>query len=360
MAERFNPNTVFKGAQNCAICGEKLIEKDGWRYPKNLGGGLVPYCGRCMERLYKYNSASMGYKLALYMTCAQFSMPYRPELLGKAKEFDPDSKKPFTGYLLALKNAGADKFRGGFQTFQDGMTDITKAFGGEYATLEVDDEMLSDEEYKKGHIGQVKDWGYGPEDRPYTQDDYDQLDKFFEALTENRVNVTKQIEMAIRNICVMKLEQQYSIFKGNFTEAKRLEDIIKAEMEGEQLRKKDELPQDRVRLDDIVLACERAGLVGKSYEELLDIFGSRLFHTKYGYTRDAADQMLLYIVNATRTNEGYAELDRLPDDFAIQDTLGEFAEKPDEIEKQIYRDLHIAPLNMKPKGVIQDAADAQV
>lgn len=345
MAEQF-----FSGARTCAVCGEKLDEKEGWRYPKNLGGGLVPYCGKCMERLYKYNSASLGYKLALFMTCCQFSMPYRPELLEKAKEFDQTGKKPFTGYLLALKDAKADSYRGGYQCFKDGVTDITKAFGGEYATLEVDDEMLDDEDYKKGHIGQVKDWGYGPEDRPYTQEDYDALDKFYEALTENRVNVTKQIEMAIRNICVMKLEQQYSIFKGEFNEAKRLEDIIKAEMEGEQLRKKDELPQDRVRLDDIVLACERAGLLGLSYDELLEKLATKVFHTKYGYTRDAADQMLLYIVNATRTNEGYAELDRLPDDFAIQDNLGEFAEEPDAVEKQIYKDLHIAPLNMQPKG----------
>ena len=345
MAEQF-----FSGARACAICGAKLIERECWRFPRNLGGGMIPYCGKCMERLYKYTSSSVGYKLGLFMTCSQFSMPYRPDLLEKAKEFDPDGKKPFTGYLLALKDAGADKTHGAYQTFKDGLTDITKAFGGEYETLEVDDEMLNDEEYKKGHVAQVKDWGYGPEDRPYTQTDYDNLDKFYEALIENRVNLTKQIDMAIRNICVMKLEQQYAIYKGNFTEAKRIEDIIKAEMEGEQLRKKDELPQDRVRLDDIVLACERAGLLGLSYDELTEVLAKKLFHTKYGYTRDAADQMLLYIVNATRTNEGYAELDRLPDDFAIQDPLGEFSEKPDEVEKQIYKELHISPLNMNPKG----------
>lgn len=341
---------LFEGAHTCALCGSKLNEKEGWRYPKTLGGGLIPYCGKCMERIYKYNSGAVGYKLALFMTCSQFSMPYRPELLNRAKELDPDSKKPMTGYIKALKEAGADNYKGGYQSFRDGITDLETAFGGEYATLEVDDEMLSDEEYKAGHIGQVKDWGLGPKDRPYTQQDYDELDKFRDALLENRVNVTKQIDMAIRNICVMKLEQRYCIYNADFTEAKRLEDIIKSEMEGEQLRKKDELPQDRVRLDDIVLACERAGLVGKSYDELLDIFAKRLFHTKYGYTRDAADQMLLYIVNATRTNEGYAELDRLPDDFAIVDNLGEFAEKPDEAEKQTYKDLHITPLNMKPKG----------
>ena len=148
----------FSGAHVCAICGDRLNEKDGWRYPKNLGGGFVPYCGKCMERLFKYHASSVGYKLALFITCAQFSMPYRTDLLEKAKEHDQTSKKPFTGYLLALKEAGADKYRGGYQTFKDGVTDITKAFGGEFATLEVDDEMLSDEEYKKGHIGQVKDW----------------------------------------------------------------------------------------------------------------------------------------------------------------------------------------------------------
>ena len=39
MAEQF-----FSGARVCAICGAKLNEKEGWRYPKNLGGGLIPYC----------------------------------------------------------------------------------------------------------------------------------------------------------------------------------------------------------------------------------------------------------------------------------------------------------------------------
>ena len=345
MAER-----VFSGARTCACCGARLTEKEVWRFPKSLGGGPVPYCGVCMEKMYKHTSSVLGYKLGLYMACHQFSMPYRPELLERAKALDPDGKKPFTGYVLALKEAKADNFKGWYQSFRDGITELTTAFGGAYDTLEIDDEMLSDEEYKAGHLGQVKDWGLGPKDRPYTQEDYDALDRYREALIENRVNLTKQIDMAIRNICVMKLEQRYCIYNSDFAEAKRLEDIIKAEMEGEQLRKKDELPQDRVRLDDIVLALERAGLVGKSYDELLDIFAKRLFHTKYGYTRDAADQMLLYIVNATRTNEGYAELDRLPDDFAIVDNLGEFAEKPDETEKQIYKELHIAPLNMKPKG----------
>lgn len=338
----------YKGATTCAICGEKLVKARGWPFPPRLGGWQIPYCNKCMERIYRYNSSIVGYKVGLWLTCAQFCMPYKPELLPDMESYK-DKGKVFLAYLDVLKEKGADKGRNGAMTFRDGISDIRRAFSGEFATLEVDDEMLNDAEYKEGKVSQERDWGFGPPERPYTQEDYDALDRFYEALTENRVNVTKQIEIAIRQICVMKLEQQYCIFQRDFAKAKQLEDIIKAEMEGEQLRKKDELPQDRVRLDDIVLACERAGLIGKSYDELVEILATKMFHTKYGYTRDAADQMLLYIANATRTNEGFAEFDRLPDDLAIVDHLGEFAEEPDEAEKKLYKELQISPLHMGDK-----------
>ena len=337
------------GAKNCAICGADLTEKNSWKLPLRLGGGNVPYCVKCMERTFKSMAQDVGYKLAFYLCCASFNVPYRPDLLEAAKEYQNGLGK-FGGYLCAVRKIKPEAINGGLLEFRDGITDITKAFGGEFATLEVDDEMLDDAEYRSGHLNQTQVWGFGPEKRPYTQQDYDQLDKFYDAMPSERANVSKQAKIAIQNICVMKLEQQYAIYSGDYGEAKKLEDIIKAEMEGEQLRKKDELPQDRVRLDDIVIACERAGLTGKSYDELVEILAKKMFHTKYGYTRDAADQMLLYITNATRTNEGYAELDRLPDEFAIQDPMGEFAETPDDTEKQIYKDLQIAPLHMQPKG----------
>lgn len=340
---------LYQGARQCAICGEELTGGYFWKMPERLGARNVPFCQHCMDRIYRNMAATVGYKLAFFMACAFFNVPYKPEMLNLT-DGQMDGRARFETYLNAIKAKAKANVTAGRPSFCDGLTDITQAFGGEFATLEVDDEMLNDAEYKDGHLNQVKDWGAGPEKRPYTQQDYDQLDKFWEAMTSERVNVSKQAEIAIRNICVMRLEQQYAIYNGEYAEAKRLEDIIKAEMEGEQLRKKDELPQDRVRLDDIVIACERAGLLGLSYDELLEKLAKHVFHTKYGYTRDAADQMLLYIVNATRTNEGYAELDRLPDDFAIQDNLGEFAEEPDDVEKQIYKDLHIAPLNMKAKG----------
>lgn len=329
-----------KKEQCCARCGKKLTNINSWKMPAKLGEGFVPYCDYCQSQFYNYLVAVSGYKTALFYCCIFFNLPYKPELIDNPYK---KAKGPWIGYVLALR---AEKMHESGLGFADGITDIRTAFGGEYATLEVDDEMLNDEEYKAGHMAQVKDWGPGPKGRPYTQEDYDLLDRFKEALTADRVNVNEQAEMTIKNICIIRLEQRKAIEEGDIPKAKQLEDIAIKEMESEQLRKKDEIPQDRVRIDDIILACERNGIPLMDYDALVETLAARMFHTKYGYTRDAADQMLLMIRNATAFNEGYAEVDRLPDDFAIQDPMGEFAEEQDETEKQLYRDMHLTPLNM--------------
>lgn len=331
--------------QYCALCGAALTRENGWKMPEALGGKYVPYCDRCQERLYRHLAGTAGYKLSMFLCAAAFQVPYRPDILPETKQYAKE-KGVWGGYLAALRAAGYHDRDGKPSNFRDGLTDITKAFDGEYEALEVDDAMLSDEEYRAGHLAQVQDWGTGPEDRPYTQEDYDTLDGFYHALVENRVNVSSQAELAIKNISVMRLEQRKCLYSGDFAKAKQLEDIINKEMESEQLRKKDELPQDRVRMDDIVLAVERAGLHINDYEELKRELCQYMFHSPYGYTRDAADQMLLLIRNATAWNEGQMELDRLPDEFAVKDTLGEFAKEQDETEKKLYKDLQLAPLHM--------------
>lgn len=51
-------------------------------------------------------------------------------------------------------------------------------------------------------------------------------------------------------------------------------------------------------------------------------------------------------------NEGQEEVDRLPDAYAIEDPLGEFAAENDEKGQQIYRELGIVPLDMPQKDNI--------
>ena len=204
--------------------------------------------------------------------------------------------------------------------------------------------MLSDEEYISGHRAQAETWGYGPEKQPYTQEDYDKLDGIFDAIASNRANLGDQAKLAIQKIAKWTLEQDRCFNKGDFDGAKRLQDIIKIEMENEQLRKKDSLPSDSARIDDIVMAIEQAGLHIMDYKELCTELANHSFHRTYPYTRDAADQMLLLIRNATAWNEGRAEVASLPPEFRITDELGEFAREQDETEKEIYDELGIAPM----------------
>lgn len=328
--------------RDCCLCGKPIDEKNGWKMAERFKRRWIPYCAGCQDRVYRHLASSVGYKLSMYLCAAAFDVPYLPEYFSEAKETE-QKMGLWRSYLYVLKKHDRHK---DWQNFSDGITDIKSAFSGEYDALEIDDEMLSDEEYQAGHLAQVKDWGLGPAERPYTQDDYDTLDSFYTAISDNRVNISAQAELAMRNISIMRLEQRRCLYAGDYGKAKQIEDMIGKEMESEQLRKKDELPQDRVRLDDIALACERAGLLGKSYDELCEILANHALHKTYPYTRDAADQMLLLIRNATAWNEGRMEIDRLPDELAMTDPLGEFAEKQDDAEKQIYKELQLSPLHM--------------
>lgn len=332
------------GKINCCVCGRELDKSKAWEMPEKLGGGTVPYCTECMQKCYNYVASVVGYKLAMFICAVMFNVPYLPELFDKAKEFS-SNKGVWRGYMIALRKSGYDNKLGKFLGFRDGITDLKKAFGGEYETLKVDDEMLSDEEYAAGHKAQTEMWGYGPEEHPYTQDDYDSLDETYAAITANRPNLGPQAELAVKKISKWTLEQNRCFYNGDYDGAKRLQDMIKIEMENEQLRKKDELPQDTVRIDDIVQAVERANLPMYSYDELCKVLANHSFHKPYPYARDAADQMLLYIRNATAWNEGRAEVASLPPEFSIDDFLNEFAPEQDEEEKKIYRELGIVPMD---------------
>ncbi len=332
----------------CAICGEEY--EPAQMLPEKVKTGTrFPFCVNCQQKFYSYLVAlpGVGYKMAIFLACLFFNVPYLPEVVADAGKFSKASKGKWKGYLMALRAWHREGHTESAAV--DGITDIRKAFNGEMATLQVSDDMLSAEDYKSLERARKERWGDGPADEPYTQEDYEAMDKNYAALTADRAYVSDQAEAAIVRICKWTLVQERCFDKQDYDSAKKIGDLIKAEKEGEQLRKKDELPQDRVRLDDIVQAVERAGLHIMDYDELCRELATKAFHAPYPYWRDAADQMLLAIRNCTAWNEGQEEVDRLPDAYAIQDTLGEFAAENDEKGQQIYRDLGIVPLDMPQK-----------
>ena len=322
-------------AQRCCLCDKELNDTNAWTLPERFGKRYSPYCIKCQPKIYDQRAATVGYKLAMFLCAAEFNMPYMPDLFKAAQKLQNDKTNPWAAYTVILCREGYHKGER-FGQFVDGVTDIKKAFDGKAETLYVDDEMLCAEDYVEGRVAQEKKWGKGPTDHPYTQEDYDKLDRIFSAIADNRPAIGPQTQMAIEKISRWTLEQDYYFYNGDPQKAKLLGDLIKSEMENEQLRKKDELPQDLEKLDGIVRALEAKGLLGLPFPELL-----KKLHPEYQMTKDAAEQILLAIYNTSAWNEGRAEVASLPPSLRLNDKLGEFMQEPDEAEKEIYRKLDL-------------------
>lgn len=316
----------------CCMCSSVIKPTELWRQPANLGGGRVPYCLSCQQKIFTSRAAMVGYKMALFHCCLEFNAPYLPEMFPEAKKNNKFGA--WIGYMTALRDKGYHNKNGRCAGFQDGIREIAKALGGQYASLYVSDEMLEAKEYKEGCMGQVKQWGHGPKGRPYSQEDYEELDRIWSALVDGRPNVTAQTELAVEKICKWTVEQARCVEEGDFQKAKQLEDLIKVEMEAEQLRKKDELPQDLEKIHGIVKACEEKGLLGLSYPELM-----KKLHPNYDYPLDVADQVLKAIYNTSAWNENAPTVEEVPKELRPVDVFGEFRGEFDQEDREIYRKL---------------------
>lgn len=286
--------------------------------------------------------------LALFYCCIEFDRPF--DMLAVPKE--PDVGEKWIAYLDNLRLKKLDTRRGEPLGFLDGLTDITKIFGeglsaGEF-TKAVGNEK-SARNRKVGTAQQRKNWGENSAKNPYTSEDYDELDRIYEALSSDLMaagGVSVKQEFILRDCAKMTLDRDKMRAIGQYDKAAKLNKMVQDNLSSEGLRKRDAKPIDDLRIDGIVDRLEKAGLLknGKqcSPDEMFEI----LFHRrpKYSYTKDAAEQILLYIANTTRVNDGLSELPTLPPDMRLRDDLGEFAEEPDEQEKETYKELGIVKM----------------
>ena len=286
--------------------------------------------------------------LALFYCCIAFDRPF--DMLAVPKE--PDVGEKWIAYLDNLRLKKLDTRRGEPLGFLDGLTDITKIFGeglsaGEF-TKAVGNEK-SARNRKVGTAQQRKNWGENSAKNPYTSEDYDELDRIYEALSSDLMaagGVSVKQEFILRDCAKMTLDRDKMRAIGQYDKAAKLNKMVQDNLSSEGLRKRDAKPIDDLRIDGIVDRLEKAGLLknGKqcSPDEMFEI----LFHRrpKYSYTKDAAEQILLYMANTTRVNDGLSELPTLPPDMRLRDDLGEFAEEPDEQEKESYKELGIVKM----------------
>lgn len=71
--------------------------------------------------------------------------------------------------------------------------------------------------------------------------------------------------------------------------------------------------------------------------------------------------MILINENRMRQNDGLPELTELPDEMRLEDNLGEFAEEPNEAEKEAYEKLGLVRMRpvKKKKKPGKPKADAE-
>nr|DAI48831.1 MAG TPA: hypothetical protein [Caudoviricetes sp.] len=292
--------------------------------------------------------------LALFYCCIRFDVPF--DLLAVSKEAGSTHK--WIDYCGNLRTKGLDEERGVKLGFLDGLTDIMKIFGERLSTGEFTKAVGNEKSARNRKTGtekQRKAWGINSMKNPYTAEDYAELDRIYEALSSDLMaagGVSVKQEFILRDCAKMTLDRDKMRAGGKYDQAAKLNKMIQDNLSSEGLRKKDAKPIDDIRIDSLVEALEKKGLLknGKPCEpdEMFQILFGR--PCKYPYTRDAAEQMILINENRMRQNDGMSELVTLPESMRLDDALGEFAEEPNEREMEAYAKLGLVKMRAVKKN----------
>ena len=279
-------------------------------------------------------SETLGPQLACFCLCAGLNIPYHGRIL----------KEDMDEYIAVIKEDY------GYEVFEDGETDIRIFCGDEKDDLA---------EWKRT-------WGTGGDKRPYTVEDYQELDQIFDtyaARLRKAGGMDEQRDETLRDCAMLKLESRKQFTKGTkegIDLSEKLNKMIQENLSAENLRKKDEKPVEELRIDSIVEAFENAGLmkkgkiltlpeVQKVLLERLGILGGKPSHV-FPYSLDAADQMIMAIANTIRDNDGLPQLTELDDNMRFDENVScEFSE-PNQTEIENYEKLGLVPMPPKEKS----------
>lgn len=289
--------------------------------------------------------------LAYFYCCIKYDVPFDMNAVPR-----DEPKEKWIAYRDNLRIKRLDARKGVPLGFLDGLTDITSIFGerlsaGEFSRAIGNERSRRD--IQPGTRAQRATWGTGGSKKPYTTEDYKRLDEVFNIYSSRLVSAggyDAQQEHILRSCCRMSLDMEKCLAEGAYDKAQKLNKMIQDNLASENLRRKDEKPVEEVRIDSIVDALEKAGLVKqgkilalpdlqKKLLERLGTLGGKPSH-KYPYTLDAADQMLQIIINTARANDGEAEITDFSDNMTFDENVAqEFAPEPNADENIAYENM---------------------
>lgn len=276
---------------------------------------------KSISERYQDLAGVIGGDLALYCLCATLNLPVMVD-------------QPVKDWESYLKRLEQEKIQ---IAFSDGETDIDT----------VKDHGLS--EFERWS----KDWGIGNPESPYTTQDYKRLDELFRTFSarlEAAGGYDAQQEDTLRNCCVMRLQADKAINRGDKESveiASKLNKMIQDNLSSENLRRKDAKPVETAKVDGIIDAMQRKYGVGAEMtkEQFLEVFFKWCHSHNYPETVDAADHAMLAIINTMRANSDLPDLPELPESASFEPYESEFAVIPNDAENETYEYL-----GLKRKG----------
>lgn len=264
--------------------------------------------GKEQRDAYARLRAVIGPALTVYCLCAVYDVPFDAEAADGAETWAEYAKEAPEG-----------------RTFAEGETDVNAA-------------LLAgmDREERWETV-----WGDG-----YSENDYRRLDDLYRTMTAQLDAagglIDKQQEDTARYCSRLALEREKLIRrpdKDNVAMAKNLDDMIRKNLQDCNMRKADQLPTQKQRLDGFVDAMKKKWGLGAEMtrEDVLNVFYAWCKRKKYTMTTDAADHMLLAILKTMAKNADQPEPDDLELAFRMGEYSEEFEELPNEEEEEVYR-----------------------
>ena len=168
--------------------------------------------------------------------------------------------------------------------------------------------------------------------------DCKKLDQTYDMIAEEyRPNITKRLEINLRDLAKIRLLRDKAIEEGNSSAVKQYTDAIDKIMASESMKAGDVKPVEALRPDALIDRLEKKGVTLYSQEEVARyINGDK---GEYSTSIDIVDFMMLKWINTFRVNNGESELGMLPKSLQVEDLYGELQPSLTQKEADAMADL---------------------
>lgn len=346
----------------CHECGCELTDSNS-RETANSISGRSFLCIDCECNFFARLESVESRYIALFHTAAALDFPLFPLLLDES-DFDT-CEEPYLCYINRLTESGDNYKSGKVRGFADGITSLQDLFGKNLSNKDFAARIA----YEKSKVAKVcgskiqrEKWGTQPlytsqnkslGSLPMTQELYNELDRLYEirANSYKGQTITPQMDDTLIKVAKSNVIYDHLMRQGLVKMALDVQKSIDLLLASEQMRPKDKKPTEEMRIDALVTALEDAGLMENgqllTYDELVVALRDNFIKSsKYEYSLDVADQMMLDIINSMRQNADLLPIQDLPEEFAPVDEYGEFMPEETEQEKENKRFLGITKVNV--------------